>query len=114
MAGFFTPRCFDRSGSSSTRIVRQLDTTKNSQHNFGAGCKNITTSAVHVTAFNLVQFFDKLDRAFDEVADTSSKNTARDPVPISALNQALYDLAQEKPTKLLSSSLRAVLFLRDV
>jgi hypothetical protein len=66
-----------------------------------------------VTAFNLVQFFDKLDRAFDEVADTSSKNTARDPVPISALNQALYDLAQEKPTKLLSSSLRAVLFLRD-
>jgi len=66
-----------------------------------------------VTAFNLVQFFDKLDLAFDEVADTSSKNTARDPVPISALNQALYDLAQEKPTKLLSSSLRAVLFLCD-
>ena len=40
-----------------------------------------------MTAFNLVQFFDTLDSAFDEVADTSSKNTARDPVPISALNQ---------------------------
>ena len=52
-----------------------------------------------MTAFNLVQFFDKLDSAFDEVADTSSKNIARDPVPISALNQRHYMiLPREKTT----------------
>ena len=43
---------------------------------------NITTSAVHVAAFNLVLFFDKLGRPFDALADTSLKNLARDPVSL--------------------------------